>query len=91
MQKSCRVNPHFGVMQVQQIYTLCQIARSHVDAALVLQKDERSVSCMQLIGLLTLLIHGDDIIVISATGKHADLAIASIEKFLSSEPVKVPS
>lgn len=89
MQKRCLVNPRFGVLQVQQAYHLCQIARHYVDAALMLQKEERQVSCMQLIGMLTLLIHGGDELVISATGHHAERAIESIERFLADDPAQI--
>lgn len=89
MQRRCLVNPRYGVLQVQQVYQLCQIARRYVDAAMMLQKEERQVSCMQLIGMLALMIHGGDELVISATGSHAERAIASIERILEEETAQI--
>lgn len=91
MQRRCLVNPRYGVLQVQQVYQLCQIARRYVDAAIILQKEERQVSCMQLIGMLTLMIHGGDELVISATGNHAERAIACIEQILEEAPTQIIS
>lgn len=86
MQRCCKINPQFGIMQVQQVYQLCQIARHYVDTVLILQKEERQVSCTQLIGLLTLMLHGGDELMISASGSQAEHAIATIEQFLAAKP-----
>lgn len=87
MQRICQVAPDFGLMQVQQAFMLCSIARRFTDTQLFLQKENRQMPGTTLIGLLSLMIHGGDELLISADGPQATQLLKSIENFLSSRAV----
>ena len=86
MQCRGQVSPEFGLMQVQQAFTLCSIARRFADTQLYLQKENCQMPGSTLLGLLSMMIRGGDELLISADGPQAQQLVQTVEKFLERRP-----